>query len=557
MNLCRRELAVDSLQVSMHISEPEHSTTNDLSIATTQYDPAPFLKSVPGWRTLGTRRLCLWRPIAWILVLLFGPLACGQPVKGWWKATRKLKDGTNRPVLFEFSEAKSRLIGTVRFDWGDLAIQNGIIEDGHLSFSVGMLQFSGSKNSSGITLLLQNEDAPDQVLTLSPMDEKALQLPSDRAPLPPLKPVQAPIGVANTPPMGWNSWNYFHHNISDAIIREVADAIASNGMREAGYSYIVIDDGWQGKRDTQGRLQPNSGFPDMKKLADYVHTKGLKLGIYSSPGPQTCGKFEGSYQHEQQDAETFAVWGIDFLKYDWCSASRVYKPSENRAVFQKMGSALHSAGRPILFSLCQYGMEDVWLWGPDVGASTWRTTNDIKPSFRSMHQNALNQRIAAHFAGPGHWNDPDMLEIGNGTMNEIEGESHLSLWAMLAAPLIAGNDVRKMTEATRRSMLNKQLIAIDQDPLGKQAVCTHSFGDIEVWQRPLANGDHAVLILNASSGHKSFQAEWKDLGVRQPKAVFDVWSPTEQVGTDNLELELQPHESHLFRLSFRVQALPN
>ena len=493
----------------------------------------------------------LLRAVACTLLLVVS-LSChrSKSVEGWWKTTRKLHDGTERPVLFEFKQSGHRLSGTVRFDWGDLPIQNGIVENERLSFSVGSgFEFSGSKTFNSIELTFHDERAPDQALLLSAAGDEALQLPHYRPPLPSLRAIHAPPAIANTPPMGWNSWNHFHKNISDAIIRGVADAIASNGMKEAGYVYIVIDDGWQGERDAQGRLHSNRQFPDMRALADYVHSKGLKLGIYSSPGPQTCGRFEGSYLHEQQDAETFAAWGVDFLKYDWCSASRVYRPSESRAVFQKMGYALQAARRPVLFSLCQYGIEDVWLWGADVGASTWRTTADIQPSFRSMHQNALNQQIAAPLAGPGHWNDPDMLEVGNGNMTDTDSQSNFNLWVMLAAPLIAGNDVRNMTESTRNTLLNKDLIAIDQDPLGKQAIRTRVFGKIEVWQRPLANGDQAILILNTSEEHQFFRSAWKDLGLPQPKVIVDVRSMKEAGTAAWIQMELQPHESRIFRVS--------
>ncbi len=485
-----------------------------------------------------------------LLILLTVSWYHDPAIHGWWTTTRKLPDGTVRPLLFEFKESHGRVSGTARFDWGDLAIHSGVIKDGRLAFSVGNgFHFTGAKKSGNITLQFHDDRGFDQTLLLSTTDVAALHLPKDRPPLPSLHPIRASSAIASRPPMGWNSWNYFRSTISDGIIREVADAIATNGMKQAGYAYIVIDDGWQGKRDAQGRLQPNQKFPDMRALADYVHTKGLKLGIYSSPGSQSCGKYEGSYGHEQQDAAAFAAWGIDFLKYDWCGASRLYRPSESQAVFQKMGSALQAAVRPILFSLSQYGIEDVWLWGADAGASTWRTTVDIQPTFLSMHQNALDQQIAAASAGPGHWNDPDMLEVGNGNMTERDSQSNFTLWCMLAAPLIAGNDVRNMTESTRNILLNKNVIAIDQDPLGKQAILTKRVGAIEIWQRPLANGDEAVMILNTSESQQLFQAEWKQLGMPKTKAVLDVWSAHETGPARELKVELEPHESRIFRVS--------
>src|SRR6202790_3023023 len=251
--------------------------------------------------------------------------------------------------------------------------------------------------------------------------------------------------VAETPPMGWNSWNYFAGKINDAIVRAQADAMVSSGMRDAGYVYINIDDTWEADRDAQGVIRTNSKFPDMKALADYVHGKGLKLGIYSSPGPNTCAGYKGTYGHEEQDARTYAAWGIDYLKYDWCAARNLYTDEEMQAVYQKMGDALLATGRPIVYSLCQYGRADVWKWGPEVGGNLWRTTGDIRDAWDSMAKIGFGQNQLSEWAVPGHWNDPDMLEIGNGGMTNTEYRTHMSLWSVLASPLIAGNDLRSMT----------------------------------------------------------------------------------------------------------------
>ncbi len=231
---------------------------------------------------------------------------------------------------------------------------------------------------------------------------------------------------------------------------------------------MVIDDGWQGKQDASGVLRPNERFPDMKALADYVHGKGLKLGIYSSPGHRTCGNQEGSYGHEEQDAKMFADWGIDYLKYDWCGAFRIYKNEEMQAVYQKMGALLRQTGRPIVYGLCQYGMADVWKWGPDAGGNLWRTTGDIDDTWPSMEEIGFSQSDLAQWAGPGHWNDPDMLEVGNGGMAHAEYRTHMSLWSLLAAPLLAGNDLRTMSKETLELLINPEVIAIDQDLLGRQ-----------------------------------------------------------------------------------------
>ncbi len=239
-------------------------------------------------------------------------------------------------------------------------------------------------------------------------------------------------------------------------------------MKDAGYTYINIDDCWQGKRDAQGNIQGNEKFPDMKALADYVHSKGLKIGIYSSPGPKTCAGYEGSYQHEEQDARTYAAWGFDYLKYDWCSADKVYQNSDMPAVYKKMGDALKATGRPIVFSLCQYGVIGVWTWGPQSGGNLWRTSGDISANYESILALGFAQNPGLEkFAGPGHWNDPDMLEVGNGKLTMDENRLHFSLWAMLAAPLLAGNDLAHMNPDVLGVLTNQEVIAVDQDPLGR------------------------------------------------------------------------------------------
>jgi alpha-galactosidase len=331
-------------------------------------------------------------------------------------------------------------------------------------------------------------------------------------------------GQAKTPPMGWNSWNKFQTHIDDKTVRGIADAVASSGMRDAGYIYINIDDGWQGLRDAAGALRPNPNFPDMKALADYVHSKGLKLGIYSSPGPRTCAGFEGSYGHEEQDARMYAAWGMDYLKYDWCSASRVWKDEDMQAAYQKMGEALHQTGRPIVYALCQYGRANVGAWGRQVGANLWRTTGDIRDRYDPMAKIGFAQTDLAKFAGPGHWNDPDMLEIGNGGMSTEEYRTHFSLWAMIAAPLIAGNDLRNMAPEIMEILLNKEVIAVDQDSLGKGGTQIAVEGDILVWAKPLSSGDYAVALFNSGTQEAKGTAAWKDFGWSGKHAVRDLWA---------------------------------
>jgi alpha-galactosidase len=331
-------------------------------------------------------------------------------------------------------------------------------------------------------------------------------------------------GLAITPPMGWNSWNKFQTHIDDATVRGIADAIDSSGMKDAGYQYVIIDDGWQGKRDAAGRLSPNSNFPDMKALADYIHSKGLKIGIYSSPGPRTCGGFEGSYGHEEQDANTFAAWGMDYLKYDWCSASRIWKDSDMQAAYQIMGAALQKTGRPIVYALCQYGRAEVEKWGIQAGANLWRTTFDIRDQYDSMARIGFAQNDLAAFAGPGHWNDPDMLEVGNGGMTMNEYKTHFSLWAMNAAPMIAGNDIRNMSPETAAILLNKEVIAVDQDAMGAGGKRVSSSGDIEVWEKQLSSGDFAVAIFNRSNQEMRAVVPWKALGIDTKCPVRDLWA---------------------------------
>lgn len=337
---------------------------------------------------------------------------------------------------------------------------------------------------------------------------------------------------AATPPMGWNSWNHFRAQVDDATIRAQAEAMVSSGMRDAGYTYINIDDTWEGDRDAQGNILTNKKFPDMKALADFVHSKGLKLGIYSSPGPKTCAKYEGSYGHEIQDANTYAAWGIDYLKYDLCGLRDQMKAAPSPAAahqimvdaYKKMRDALRATGRPILYSLCQYGDDAVWEWGAEVGGNLWRTTGDISDRYARMAEIGFSQAGLARYAGPGHWNDPDMLEVGNGGMNAEEYRTHMSLWAILAAPLLAGNDLSKMTPETIALLTNKEIVAIDQDAAGKQGDRLSAEGPVEIWVRPLADGSKAVGIFNRHPGSLLATADLQQLGLGKAPHARDVWA---------------------------------
>ena len=339
-------------------------------------------------------------------------------------------------------------------------------------------------------------------------------------------------GVAMTPPMGWNSWNHFHRNVTDAIIRQQADAMVKSGMRDAGYIYINIDDTWEGGRDAQGNILTNSKFPDMKALADYVHSKGLKLGIYSSPGAKTCAGFEGSLGHEEQDAKTYAAWGIDYLKYDLCGLRVQMKaagsPEAAHKVmidaYTKMRDALRSTGRPIVYSLCQYGIDDVWKWGPSVGGNLWRTTGDINDTYARMADIGFNQQLGlAPYAGPGHWNDPDMLEVGNGGMTTDEYKTHMSLWAILAAPLLAGNDLSTMTPETLAILANRDVIAVDQDKLGKQGDRVTADKLTETWARPLEGGAEAIGVFNRGTSTATTQVDFHKFGFSGAVKARDLW----------------------------------
>jgi alpha-galactosidase len=338
-------------------------------------------------------------------------------------------------------------------------------------------------------------------------------------------------GLVKTPPMGWNSWNKFGCNVSEELIKQIADAMVSNGMKDAGYQYIVIDDCWQVDRDSQGNIIPDGKrFPSgIRALADYVHAKGLKFGIYSDAGTLTCEKRPGSRGYEFQDARQYAAWGVDYLKYDWCSTST----QNQQASYSIMRDALVKSGRPIVFSLCEWGSSKPWLWAREVG-NLWRTTGDIQDCWDCkrdwggmgfIHILDLQNGLES-YAGPGHWNDPDMLEVGNGGMTTTEYRSHFSLWCILAAPLIAGNDIRSMSPEIAEILTNKELIAVDQDQLGMQGRRVKRDAELEVWARQLADGSRAVALLNRGTAEKNISVTWSEIGYPDylPASVRDLWA---------------------------------
>ncbi len=372
--------------------------------------------------------------------------------------------------------------------------------------------------------------------------------------------IQAQTPVAQTPPMGWNSWNFFATKVTDKDIRGAADQLVATGMKDAGYIYVNIDDSWEAERDASGVLHTNSKFPDMKALADYVHSKGLKIGIYSGPGTKTCGKYAASLGHEEQDAQMYAEWGFDYLKYDLCSfiPDVMEKQAPNDKVAQmklmvdsyvKMGKALKAAtaktGRPIVFSLCQYGWDSPWEWAPELGGNLWRTTGDIQARWQSIYDIASQQDGLASYAGPGHWNDPDMLEVGNGKLTLAENRTHFSWWAMLAAPLLAGNDLPNMKPEIKAILTNKDVVAIDQDSLGKQGTRAYSDGEVEVWTRELQGGAKAVAVINVGSDRYSthpFHLNLARAGLNGPATGKDLWTGKEVKLTDGMPIELHSHD---------------
>ena len=505
------------------------------------------------------------------LLLLVVAVACtgGTDVTGKWVVDKVVPPpappggeapegppggGPLMDAVFDLHQDGTALTGTLGTHMFDQPLSDGTVEGDTFSFVMKMeigtqkmeIPFSGKAVDDKIELTVQPPGGmpPMTVLLRRASDEEILARAGD-APEKIEPPAIQPLpdnGLARTPPMGWNSWNRFHLDISDAMIREIADAMVESGMRDAGYVYVNIDDGWQGERDDTGVLHPNERFPDMKALADYVHGKGLKLGIYTSPGHRTCGNQEGSYGHEERDARMFAEWGIDYIKYDWCGAFRIYENHEMQAVYQKMGAILQSLDRPIVYSLCQYGMEDVWKWGPDAGGNLWRTTGDIADNWESMEQIGFNQHALSEFARPGHWNDPDMLEVGNGGMTNTEYRTHMSLWVLLASPLLAGNDLRDMTPETLELLTNPEVIAINQDPLGRQARRVAQDGELEVWAKPLEDGRVAAGLFNRGEEAAPVTARWADLELAGKVAVRDAWAKKD-LGSfaDEFTAEVEPH----------------
>ncbi|MDQ6788974.1 MAG: glycoside hydrolase family 27 protein [Acidobacteriota bacterium] len=376
--------------------------------------------------------------------------------------------------------------------------------------------------------------------------------------------------LAQTPPMGWNSWNSFACNIDEDLIKKTADALVSSGMKDAGYQYVIIDDCWQGERDASGFIQPNAQrFPSgMKALGDYIHSKGLKFGIYSDVGVKTCDGMPGSRGYEYRDAATYAGWGVDYLKYDWCDSEYLNVV----LAYTTMRDALYATKRPIVFSICEWGKNKPWEWAKSIG-QLWRTTGDITHCWdcEEKHPDTASswgimrildkQKGLRVYAAPGNWNDPDMLEVGNG-MTISEDRAHFSMWAMLAAPLIAGNDLREMSNETREILTNKEIIAVNQDALGIEAFPAISEDDLEIWAKPLSNGDWAICFLNRGSTTKNVSFDWKENLIKDDFAqkqfdakkdiykIRDLWAKKDLGTTDKtFQAVVQPHDVAVLRLS--------
>lgn len=349
--------------------------------------------------------------------------------------------------------------------------------------------------------------------------------------------------LAPTPPMGWNSWNTFEANISADLIKQTVDILISSGMKDAGYTYVVVDDGWEAlSRDSLGNLIPDPAkFPDgMKVLADYVHSKGLKFGIHNCAGTKTCNGYPGGRGHEFQDARLYASWGVDYLKYDWCA----HGTANAQETYKTMGDALYAAGRPVVYSLCEWGNNKPWEWGKDI-AQLWRTTGDITDCFDCQGEYDMGWKyiLASQvglekYAGPNAWNDPDMLEVGNPGLSLTESRAHFSMWCMLAAPLMAGNDLRKMTPEVLAILTNKEALAIDQDPLGKQGYQYMNHPGKQIWVKELSDGNWAICYLNTSDDKMTIRINWAHYGFLTGEyAMRDLWK-MKDIGTTAKNLDV-------------------
>jgi hypothetical protein len=418
------------------------------------------------------------------------------------------------------------------------------------------IKFSVENLPQGLTL-----NATTGIITgkLSTAGEYKMQLKATNAKGSATKNFTIKVGnvLALAPPMGWNSWNCWGLSVSSEKLKLSAQALIDKGLIDHGWTYMNIDDGWeQPQRDANGNVIPNKKFPDMKALGEWLHGKGLKFGIYSSPGSKTCGGYLGSYQHELNDATSYANWGIDYLKYDWCSYSKIAGKDTSLATYQKpywvMRDALLKQNRDIVFSLCQYGMKNVWEWGEQVNANSWRTTYDINDSWESLSSIGFGQTVQYKYAKPGRWNDPDMLVVGmvgwgenlhHTRLTPDEQYTHISLWCLLSAPLLIGCDISKMDNFTLNLLSNDEVLAVDQDALGKQAQQVFKTDDYQIWMKELEDGSHAIGIFNLSEKYQSINVDWNEIGLNDSSfKVRDLWRQ-KNLGEfkNNFSTKVPPH----------------
>jgi len=373
-------------------------------------------------------------------------------------------------------------------------------------------------------------------------------------------------GLAPTPPMGWNSWNTFATNIHEDLIKDLADEMIANGMRDAGYDYIVLDDGWMDmERDAQGNLvaHPDKFPSGMKALGDYLHERGFKFGIYNCAGSKTCGGYPGSMGHEYQDALKYAEWGVDYLKYDWCYT----ETRDAKEAYKTMRDALYAAGRPIVLSLCEWGQHEPWTWAQDVG-HLWRTTGDIIDCYDCVQQystgwkgildlqmtQAPDHYGLAQYGGPDHWNDPDMMEVGNDGLTFAESRAHFSFWCLIAAPLMAGNDIREMTPEITAVMTDADAIAINQDPLGKGGWRIYESDKKEIWAGERENGDYAIIVHNVQDETAEVTYDWSEYWfIPGEFEIYDIWNKkslgkTSDYPEKQITFTLESHDVAFLRL---------
>jgi alpha-galactosidase len=402
-------------------------------------------------------------------------------------------------------------------------------------------------------LLLAVPAGAQAVTTAGPAAERATAAPGTEPA------TSAPASLASTPPMGWNDWYTFFCNVDERLVEQTADAMVSSGMRDAGYQYVNIDDCWPAKsRDVNGNLQADPvKFPHgIAAVAGYVHARGLKLGIYEDVGTRTCAGYPGSYGHAQQDASAFASWGVDFVKVDWCNVPFGHFPGMSqqdvaKKLYGEYSAALRATGRPMLFSICEWNPSlQPWAWAPAIG-NMWRTNRDYSDKWAAILANLDQEAPLAPYAGAGHWNDPDILQVGRGGIGTAQDQAHFSMWAMLAAPLLAGNDLRSMSKATKAILTNREVIAVDQDPRGSQATRLSRRGDADVWVRQLANGDRAVMLLNRGTTPLTISTTARAAGLPRAGAyaVRDLWAHTTAESAGVIEASVPAQSAVLYRVA--------